>query len=404
MAQKLTTRGVPQGLSVRTLARVTFQPVNAADRSDYFLAITKTSNLPSAIDSIGYAGILVENGAQNSIPKGHTVPVIQEYDDISFISPDSIVAIDPDTGHTRVLYRPESHNNTIFTTVRCNSNCLMCSQPPVVANDVNIVEEHLRLIELIKDPPASIGITGGEPTLLGDGLVTILSRLKDRFPDTHIQMLTNGRLYAYVDLVSKIAGVRHPQFVSAIPLYSDVAVRHDYVVQAQGAFDQTIKGLYNAAQHGLRIEVRVVLHKQTLPRLKRLAEFIYHNLPFVDHIALMGLENMGYVKANWNQLWIDPLDYADTLEDTVKYLFYRRMNLSIYNLQLCVLPHSLWSFARQSISDYKNIYLDECAKCDVRDRCGGLFLSSELRHSRGIHAVHLDHVDAQTQPSCSWTS
>ena len=112
--------------------------------------------------------------------------------------------------------------------------------------------------------------------------------------------------------------------------------------------------------------------------------------PFVNHVALMGLENMGYVKKNWDLLWVDPLDYADLLEEAVRHLFYRRLNVSIYNLQLCVLPRSLWPFARQSISDYKNIYLDECAACDVRENCGGLFQSSATRHSRGINAVHTD--------------
>jgi His-Xaa-Ser system radical SAM maturase HxsC len=203
-------------------------------------------------------------------------------------------------------------------------------------------------------------------------------------------MLTNGRLYAYEDLVAGIASVGHPQFTSAIPLYSDVPSEHDYIVQAQGAFDETVIGLYNAARHGLRVEIRVVLHKQTLPRLKRLADFIYRNLPFVDHIALMGLENMGYVKANWALLWEDPVDYPSILEDTVRYLFYRRMNVSIYNLQLCVLPRSLWAFARRSISDFKNIYLDECERCEAKNRCGGLFKSSETLHSRGIQAIHLN--------------
>src|SRR5207249_108319 len=193
----------------------------------------------------------------------------------------------------RILFRPESRNNTIFSTVECNSNCLMCSQPPILSNDKRMVDEHLRLIDLIKEAPDVMGITGGEPTLLGEGLVVILSRLKERCPNTIVHMLTNGRLYAYEDLVGAIASVDHPHFTSAIPLYSDIATEHDYIVQAEGAFDQTIMGLYNAAKHGLRIEIRIVLHKQSLPRLGQLADFIYRNLPFVDHIALMGLENMG---------------------------------------------------------------------------------------------------------------
>jgi His-Xaa-Ser system radical SAM maturase HxsC len=389
MTQKLRTKGLPYGLSRRTLGRVTFRPVSLAERGDYFLAIRKNTPCQES-DFCGYLGLLVEKGAEHAIPEDSSVAVIRDYEDLAFISADSIVAVNPDTGDTFVIYRPESKNNSIFATVRCNSNCLMCSQPPLVSKDKGIVEEHRRLVDLIKEAPETLGITGGEPTLLKDGLVNIVARLKDRLPDTHIHMLTNGRLYAYEPFVQKLAAVGHPYFVSAIPLYSDIASEHDYIVQARGAFDQTVMGLYHAAKHGLRLEIRVVLHKQTLPRLHKLAEFIYRNLPFVDHIALMGLENMGYVKKNWELLWVDPLDYGDTLERAVKYLAYRRLSVSIYNLQLCVLPSSLWGFARQSISDYKNIYLEECDPCDVRNECGGLFKSSEARHSRGIKAIRLD--------------
>ena len=121
-------------------------------------------------------------------------------------------------------------------------------EPPVLSDNNSIVKEHLRLIDLIRDPPEILGITGGEPTLLGVGLVQVLARLLERFPETHIHMLTNGRLYAYVDLVRALAEVGHPHFLSAIPLYSDIAPEHDYIVQARGAFDETLRGFYNTAK------------------------------------------------------------------------------------------------------------------------------------------------------------
>lgn len=391
MAQILTFRAICRRFTDRTLGRITFTPVPKDDRSNYFLVVSANSPNRSDLDLTGYAALLTQKSLTPDVAERFSGPVAQYDEGFAFINQNSVLAINPD-GSTRILYRPESRNNTIFSTPECNSNCLMCSQPPILSNNHRIVSEHLRLIELIKEEPNVLGITGGEPTLLGDGLVAILARLRERFPNTIVHMLTNGRLYAYQDLVASIASVGHPQFTSAIPLYSDIASEHDYIVQAEGAFDQTIVGLYNAARNGLRIEIRIVLHKQSLPRLRQLAEFIYRNLPFVDHIALMGLENMGYVKTNWDQLWIDPLDYADLLEDTVKYFFYRRMNVSIYNLQLCVLPHSLWTFARRSISDYKNIYLDECDQCAMKDSCGGLFKSSETRHSRGIRALGYEQI------------
>ena len=134
------------------------------------------------------------------------------------------------------------------------------------------------------------------------------------------------------------------------------------------------------------MEIRIVLHKQTIPRLTKLCNFIYRNFPFVKHVALMGLENMGYVKKNWNDLWIDPFDYKKELEEAVKILHYAGMDVSIYNLQLCILPKNLWSFARASISDYKNLYLDCCEKCNVKKYCAGLFSSSLKRHSSHINA------------------
>lgn len=385
------------GLERRTIARVIDEPLSDVNkRSDAFLMVTAEGNCFDSADMQGYAALLVEKGAEGKIPNDIETPLVTGYNDLRHFLPGCILAIESSNGSTRVLYRPQSENNALFATPRCNSNCLMCSQPPTLQDDGGIVDEHLRVISLIENPPATLGITGGEPTLLGDGLVSIIAALKERFPDTFVPMLTNGRLYAYDDLPARIGQVAHPGLLSAIPLYADIAPTHDYIVQTKGAFDQTLQGLYNMAKHGLRAEIRVVLHRQTIPRLLPLMEFIYRNLPFVDHVALMGLENMGYVKKNWGLLWIDPVDYTDTLMEAVRHLFYRGMSVSVYNLPLCVLPHTLWPFARKSISDFKNIYLPECDSCAIKPRCAGLFASSESRHSRSINPITMDEHKATT--------
>ena len=109
-------------------------------------------------------------------------------------------------------------------------------------------------------------------------------------------MLTNGRQFDDEQYVKKIAAIPGLNLLSRNPALCRCCAIHDYIVQAKGAFDQTAKGLYNMARHKLPVEIRVVLHKQTIPRLLHLMEFIYRNFPFVAHVALMGLENMGYVK------------------------------------------------------------------------------------------------------------
>ena len=158
-------------------------------------------------------------------------------------------------------------------------------------------------------------------------------------------------------------------------------------MQAQGAFDETVLGILRMKDKGQRIEVRVVLHAITAPRLKQTCEWFARNLPFVDHIALMGLENTGFALANQESLWIDPLDYADDLARGVHTLREAGVNVSVYNLPLCVLDRSMWDVAVQSISDWKNAYLPVCNECEVRSRCSGFFSTGRMRSSRGIRPV-----------------
>lgn len=368
----------------RFLARVVFPGASISPGVRTVLSMRSENDAAAPSELHGHAAIL---SPSLDAPKNiGSIPLLLGVSNLASISEGAIVAISPN-GRIDILYRPDSRFNTIFATGQCDSNCIMCPQPPKEDHIPSLIKEHFELLEFIRDPPCHLGISGGEPTLLGDHLVRLLSVISERFPDTPVTMLTNGRRFRDFAFTRALAAAAPKNFLSAIPLYSDTSFLHDWIVQARGAFQESVSGLYNAARAGLTVEIRVVLHKQTIPRLVSLMDFIYRNFPFVCHIALMGMENMGYVKKNWNFLWIDPIDYQKQLTDAVKYLHYRGIPFSLYNLPLCVLPHVLRPFARQSISDYKKIYIDACNSCAVRADCSGLFASSNERHSRGIQAI-----------------
>lgn len=61
----------------------------------------------------------------------------------------------------------------------------MCSQPPRAVNDDWRVQEMLDTIALIDPEARELGITGGEPTLLGQGLLDVVQACKDRLRTTH---------------------------------------------------------------------------------------------------------------------------------------------------------------------------------------------------------------------------
>ena len=165
---------------------------------------------------------------------------------------------------------------------------LMCSQPPKDRADVAaLTDRNLKLIHLIAPTPPYLTITGGKPTLLGYHLFALIAQLKQSMPDTELHVLTNGRTFAWPDSGRQLGAFGHPNISLGVPLYSDVAGAHDYVVQAKGAFDQTVASLHQAARNGIRVEVTVVLHK-LIPRLAKLAEYIYRNLTFAEPLRSWG--------------------------------------------------------------------------------------------------------------------
>jgi His-Xaa-Ser system radical SAM maturase HxsC len=381
---RLWSTGSVEGIPSTVLGRLTSEPItNAVERADFVPFGDSTTLGAFAADWRGYPAVLcTDDGAQlrHRPPRVVFAPPNMEY-----LAEQDVVAI-ARNGNVRVWYRRNSENNTILLTEQCNSFCLMCSQPPKAEDDSGRVPHILRLLDLI-DPAARILVlSGGEPTLLGDALFRILEKSKNALPATAIHLLTNGRRFADRSLAERISGIGHADLVLGIPLYSDIDTRHDYVVQANGAYAETIAGFHNLAAEGVRLELRVVLHKQTYSRLPQLARFIARNLPFIEHVALMGLEMYGFAPRNIDTLWIDPADYANELSEAVRTLALGGMNVSIYNHQLCTIPRHLWPFAQKSISDWKNVYLPECAGCSAKAFCGGFFQSGTKRTSVSIKA------------------
>lgn len=395
MSFPLHTFGVDQPrLKQTVLGRVTSERQDDSMRSDYVLI---TKRLSDVQDLEGYVAVMTLESPDPALLEtlaGRGVPVVHGVQTFDHLVPGDVVALNPG-GYIRTLYRAASPHNAIFTTDRCNSYCLMCSQPPKPVDDSDRITEHLRLIELMSPATREIGITGGEPTLLKDGLLRIIERCKERLPETALHILSNGRLFYYGTFARRLAAIEHPNLMIGVPLYSDLNDEHDFVVQCRGAFDETLIGLCNLARFSVPVEIRVVIHRHTYARLPELAEFIYRNLPFASHVAFMGLELMGFAVPNVRDLWIDPYDYQGELRRATEFLAHRGMNVSIYNHQLCVIPRELWSFCVKSISDWKNDYLPECSTCSVRESCGGFFSSSLKR----IHSQHIRPLNMTSELS-----
>jgi His-Xaa-Ser system radical SAM maturase HxsC len=273
----------------------------------------------------------------------------------------------------------------------------MCSQPPKLAEDDWLLENAFELVRLLPRTTEQLGFTGGEPTVYGERFVDLLRLCRNLLPFAGVHILSNGRRFEDPDFAAAYASVGNPNMMVGIPLYGAEPSLHDYVVQARGAFDGTVRGILNLAALQQRIELRVVIHKQTAPHLVEIAEFIARNLPFVDQVALMGLEMVGFARANINDVWIDPVEYRAELTEAVRLLDRRRVRTLVYNHQLCLIDREVWPFAIRSISDWKNEYHPECLECSVVEQCGGFFFSAKYRMSDHINAITTDDAHQTRQ-------
>jgi His-Xaa-Ser system radical SAM maturase HxsC len=360
------------------IGRVCEQPnLPEAARSREILLVRKaTEHLPAS-----FRAYLLHEPAEAAAGLSDVYVLGQE---MRYLAHGDVIRMDPRREFVSALYRRSSPSNSMLVTERCDNYCVMCSQPPKPQDDSWLVDELKEIIPLISPETQEIGITGGEPGLLGARLVELVDMLKRHLPRTAIHVLSNGRAFSDKDFARSLSRIRHPDLMLGVPVYSDLPEEHDYVVQARGAFSQTVRGIINLKQFGVKVEVRVVIHADTYRRLPELAQFLARNLLFVDHVALMGLELMGFAKTNVDALWIDSLDYQTQLVEAVQILARAGMNVSIYNHQLCVLDSRLHTYSRKSISDWKNCYVEACTDCSKRSACGGFFASSTVRKSRGI--------------------
>lgn len=293
-------------------------------------------------------------------------------------------------GEVIVLLRESDNHHALFLTNRCNSHCLMCSQPPTANDDSWLVEEAIDAIRHIRKAPQVLGFTGGEPLLLGSGLRRILDKLTALHPHTQAEVLTNGRLFSERQLAKSILDGLSTPVRWLVPLYGHADFVHDFVVQSPNAFDETIAGLLELQAHKQEIQLRIVLIEPVLQVLPELAGFIGRNLPFVNEVALMGCEPIGFALANRELCEVNLNGWSATLEQASRILRRHTQPHLFMNAPLCALPKSLWPSARKSISDWKNVYAVECEGCAVKSDCSGLF----AWHEKGWTPAPLIRISA----------
>lgn len=166
---KLTTAGIPVGFDREIIGIVTRSTISPENRCNHIFV---GDCVPT--DTKGYQGLLTTLDLASGLPDCPFVHRVRETD---YLKSGDIVVMEPSSGFIRSLYRPADKHNSIFVTERCNSNCVMCSQPPKDKDDIDILaERNLELVRLIDPAPEYLTITGGNRHCLENVCLRCLQR------------------------------------------------------------------------------------------------------------------------------------------------------------------------------------------------------------------------------------
>lgn len=281
-----------------------------------------------------------------------------------------VVAIDPVRGAAERLIRAGPRHNTFLVTERCDQLCIMCSQPPKKTHVDRFSE--LTQAALLAPNGETIGISGGEPTLYKVELFTLIETVRKARPDLSFHILSNGQHFEQPDRER----LKSPCFESVtwgIPLYSYVPARHDEIVKKAGAFERLMESFRHLLASGSQVELRTVLLQENISHLPGLSRFVSAHLGFVVQWSIMQLENIGFAKNRFSELYVDHMQHDSQLYEAIDIAELFGVSAKLFNFPRCTIDARYRRYTVASISDWKRKYPSACNDCREQSLCSGFF-------------------------------
>lgn len=264
------------------------------------------------------------------------------------------------------------------TGYACNNQCHFCDQgrlrdttpdPPTDALIATLQAE--------ARPGRQVWLAGGEVTLRSDLPTLITAARKAGFARVGIQ--SNGRILAAPGAARALAQAGLTDAMVAI--HSHEPGLHDFLVQAPGAFRQSVRGLAQLAAAGVRVHLSAVLTRSLVASLEPFARWVA-GLP-VQRVRLHMCRPTGAARERFDLLVPRYRMLAEPLTQAVRILTDARKEVETTGVPFCVVPTLRWVVA--DATDAAPVLRlppepapprtqgPPCATCRLAARCQGPF-------------------------------
>ena len=138
----------------------------------------------------------------------------------------------------------------------------------------------------------------------------------------------------------------------------------------------SLKGINNLLKRKQLVEIRIVVTKVNCDDLLNIAKLIVRLFPKTYRVHFISLEVRGNCVMNKDLVYITPEDSFQKSKSAIDYLLKNGINVGLYNYPLCIVDKKYWFIYKRSISSDKATYCDDCTNCMLKEKCGGLFVST----------------------------
>lgn len=270
----------------------------------------------------------------------------------------------------------------------CNNDCLFCSTGGNRKVDTSTSDAH-EFIEKHLSYGEKILFTGGEPSIRKD--IVYLSNLAYENFNARVSMLTNARRFSDQEFTRKM--VDSGLFSVTVSLYSHKESLNDYLTCKKGSLRETVKGIKNLEEFGVKTQVRTLITLPTFTSIPNIIEFITSKFNDVE-VGICAMDIVENALHN-KDIMVPRLSKTTSyIEEAIDLSKNRGLNCFVYEFPMCLLrpPYRDSVVTRQTMHNTvkyrspKQIHLDrdqsysigshtKCSLCSLRYVCPGTWQS-----------------------------
>jgi MoaA/NifB/PqqE/SkfB family radical SAM enzyme len=158
-------------------------------------------------------------------------------------------------------------NLTLEIQKECNNNCSLCTVSK--GRKLNTEEVKDAILELFERCD-TLTLSGGDPLIRND--IFEILEFCSNIPPLKLQLRTNARMAKYRKFSEKIAGFGLHRVI--VPVYSHREDVHDRFTKVSGSLRQTLSGIRNLREHGVKISVQIPLLEENFKEINETVKII----------------------------------------------------------------------------------------------------------------------------------